>query len=93
MPRVWRWHYRHAEKNSIDTDVFGLDNNIYLLGHYHSAAYLPINQTHAFQLGCFKLGDPYDQKMASDRNVGGWIIYVSAEDGRTEIEPIWIGYD
>jgi len=22
MPRVWRWHYRHAEKNSIDTDVF-----------------------------------------------------------------------
>jgi len=21
IPRIWRWHYRHAEKNSIDTNI------------------------------------------------------------------------
>jgi hypothetical protein len=27
--RVWRWHYRHAEKTPLDTDVFGYDQDTY----------------------------------------------------------------
>lgn len=29
MPRIWRWHYRHAEKNSIDTNISKYDKEKY----------------------------------------------------------------
>lgn len=29
MPRIWRWHYRHAEKNSIDTNIPKYDSEKY----------------------------------------------------------------
>jgi hypothetical protein len=29
MPRIWRWHYRHAEKNSIDTNISKYDSEKY----------------------------------------------------------------
>jgi hypothetical protein len=27
--RIWRWHYRHAEKTPLDTNVFGYDRETY----------------------------------------------------------------
>lgn len=68
--------------------------DLYFLGHYHKAVYMPYNGTHAFLVGTFKDGDSYGKKIPGGVDVGAWIVTVyEDENGKIKrIVPEFIDY-